>query len=370
MTIGINALYIKWGVNAGTETYFTNIVKPWYEKEDNAVKFTMYCNDTPPWWEGEKEHFKIKLFPKAKSLKNRLFTEQVVFPLTLSKEIEVLFNPGYVGSLFLNVPQVTTIHDGFAWVYPKEIGLARSIYWKTLIPLTARKAKKLIAVSKNTANDIEKFCGISKDKIEVIYEGGSHFYTDGSSSSLMEKYQLKPKSFFHCIGFFKDIKNPMRILEAFKKYKANNSSLNAKLVLAGHVGGERANEVLEYANSLEGVIYVGRINDDELVELYKNSLGLIFPSLYEGFGIPILEAQTFGCPVVTSNVSAMPEVAGDGAIIVDPLSVDDIANAFVRLSNEDVSEMINGGYENLKRFSWDRASEETLKVLIEVGVGR
>jgi len=262
MTIGINALYIKWGVNAGTETYFTNIVKLWYQDENSDVKFILYCNDTPPWCQGEKKHFKIKVFPKAKSLKNRLFTEQIIFPLTLSNEIDVLFNPGYAGSLFLGVRQVTTIHDGFAWVYPKEIGFARSIYWKTFIPLTAKKAKKLIAVSRNTADDIERFCGIAKDKIEVIYEGGSHFNTDGSNSGLMEKYQLEPKSFFHCIGFFKDIKNPMRILEAFKKYKANNPSSNKKLVLAGHVGSERANEILEFAKSIKEVVYVGRISDD------------------------------------------------------------------------------------------------------------
>jgi len=104
-----------------------------------------------------------------------------------------------------------------------------------------------------------------------------------------------------------------------------------------------------------------------LVELYKNSLVLIFPSLYEGFGIPILEAQGFGCPLVTSNVSAMPEVAGDGAIIVEPLSAEEIEKAFYRLENEDTREMIDKGYENLERFSWKKASEETLRVLIEVG---
>ena len=370
MIVGINALYIKWGVNAGTETYFTKIVKPWYDNNSCKEQFIMFCNDTPLWWKGEKAHFKVKLFPKAKSLKKRVFIEQIIFPLTLTKEIDVLFNPGYVGSLFLSVPQVTTIHDSFAWVYPKEIGFARSVYWKTLIPLTAKKAKKLIAVSKNTANDVEKFCGIVKDKIEVIYEGGSHFNTDSLSSKLLERYQLKPKSFFHCIGFFKDIKNPMRILEGFKNFKKNNPTSKTKLVLTGHVGGQRANEILEYAQSLEDVIYVGRIDDDELVELYKNSLGLIFPSLYEGFGIPILEAQGFGCPVVTSNISAMPEIAGDGAIIVDPLSDKDIEHAMFRLSNEDMSTLRENGYENLKRFSWENASQETLKVLTKVGEKR
>ena len=363
MKIGINALYIKWGVNAGTETYFTNIVKPWYEQKNLDAEFIMYCNDTPLWWQGEKEHFRIKLFPKAKSLKNRLFTEQVIFPITLSKNINVMFNPGYVGGLFLKVPQVTTIHDGFAWVYPNEIGLLRSLYWKILIPLTAKKAKKVIAVSKNTANDIEKYCGIAKDHLEVIYEGGAHFGSSDVKTGLLQTYKIESKSFFHCIGFFKDIKNPMRILKAFKKFKSSNSSLDTKLVIAGHIGGKRANDILEYVKTIDDVIYVGRVSDNELVELYKNSLGLIFPSLYEGFGIPILEAQSFGCPVVTSNISAMPEVAGGGAIIVDPLSIEEIENAFYELVTESSSKLISRGHDNLKRFSWEKASQQTLEVL-------
>jgi len=363
MKIGINALYIKWGVNAGTETYFTNIVKPWYEKKSLNIEFIMYCNDTPPWWQGDKKYFRIKLFPRTKSLKNRLFIEQVIFPITLSKNINILFNPGYVGSLFLKVPQVTTIHDGFAWVYPNEIGLLRSIYWKVFIPLTAKKAKKVIAVSKNTANDIEKYCGITKDNLEVIYEGGAHFVSSDDKTDLLQTYKIKSKSFFHCIGFFKEIKNPMRILKAFEKFKLSHPSLNTKLLLAGHIGGKRANDILELTKTIDDVIYVGRVSDNELVELYKNSLGLIFPSLYEGFGIPIIEAQSFGCPVVTSNISAMPEVAGGGAIIVDPLSIEEIENAFYELVTKSSNKLISRGFDNLKRFSWKKASQQTLEVL-------
>ena len=364
--IGINALYIKWGVNAGTETYFTNIVKPWYKKHINDIVFILYCNDYPPWWDGEKKYFKIKIYKKTKKIKYRFFTEQFLFPLTLGGENDVMFNPGYVGSVFLNTPQVTTIHDGFAWVYPKEISLFRSIYWKIFIPLTAKKATKIIAVSKNTAIDIENFCEISQDKIEVIYESGGYFDTN-ISSGILKRYNIKSKEYFHCVGFFKDIKNPIRILEAFKRYKLNNKNSKVKLLLVGYIGGDRANEILNVANTIRDVIYLGRVSDEEVVELYKNSLGLIFPSLYEGFGIPILESQSLDCPVVTSNISAMPEIAGNGAIIVNPLSVNDIVKAYDVLENNDNSRLIELGRENIKKFSWEIASSKTLEILKSVG---
>ena len=359
--VGINALYIKWGVNAGTETYFTNIVKPWYLKNQTDVAFTLYCNEPPPWWVAEKTHFNIKIFPNAKNLKHRLFIEQILFPFSLNKQHDVLFNPGYVGSLCLQTPQVTTIHDGFAWVHPKEIGLLRSIYWRTFIPLTARRARKIIAVSKNTAQDIKQFCGINQDKIEVIYEGGGH-YNKNYNSNILNRLNVDKHSYFHCLGFFKNIKNPFRILEAFKHFKENSSS-SVKLLLAGHVSGLDAQKILEFALSIDDVLYLGRISDEEVAELYENSLGLIFPSLYEGFGIPILEAQSFNCPVVTSNTSAMPEIAGNGAILVDPLSVEDIEMAYGILVNGQNKDLIKLGRINLENFSWNKASDQTLAVL-------
>ncbi len=368
MKIGINALYIKWGINAGTETYFTNIVKPWYENKKINIHFVLYCNEAPPWWDGEKNNFKIKIYPKTKSLKNRIFTEQAIFPFSITKKnVDVFFNPGYVGIVLLKIPQVTIIHDGFAWVYPKEVGWYKSIYWGILIPMAAKRAKKIIAVSGNTKNDVVKFCGVDEKKIEVIYAGGSHFEKKSINLEFLEKNFISPKSFVHCVGFFKDIKNPIRILEAYKLYKSRSPFSKIKLVLLGHVGGARAVEILKYAKSIDGVVNVGRISDAELIELYSNSLGLIFPSLYEGFGIPILEAQSFNCPVVTSNVSSMPEVAGAGALLVDPLSVDEIARAIYKLEHDDMSELIASGHKNLKRFSWPNASEETLEILTAAG---
>lgn len=360
--IGVNALYLNYGANGGTETYFNNIVRPWYESEQNNVCILLLVNSYPAWWGGEKNWFKIKLFPKANNIINRLITEQFIYPLFLSGKIDLLFNLGYVGSLLLTCPQVNTIHDTFAWVYPKEIGFYKVVYWRCFIPPTARIAKKIIAVSKSTAKDIVKYCGISNDKIAVIHEGGLQFSTS-QHTKILEKYNILPKSFFHCVGFFKGIKNPYRIIEAFRAYKLKEPLSKVKLVLAGHVGDKKGMRILHFAENIKDVIYVGRISDSDLKVLYKNSLGLIFPSLYEGFGIPILEAQEYGCAVVTANVSSMPEVAGDGAILVNPLDVDGIANALKYLEFEDTCGLIDLGYKNVSRFSWRKASDQTMNAL-------
>lgn len=365
--IGINALHIKWGVNAGTETYFTNIVKPWYEDKIDDCNFILYCNALPPWWTGAKENFDVEIYPLAGNIFYRMFVEQVIFPRRLFRKIDVLFNPGYVGSIFLKSPQIVTIHDSFAWRYPSEIGWFRSIYWRTVIPFAAKKSIKIIAVSENTASDVAKYCHISKNKIIVIYEGGRHLNNLTHKADFLEKFDFETKSYFHCIGFFKDIKNPIRILNAYKIYRKKNPTSAKKLVLAGLVSGKKAKSILQYAESIEGVYFIGRISDDELIQLYQNSSGLIFTSLYEGFGIPILEAQSFACPIITSNVSSMPEIAGDGAILVDPLDTNNISEAISNLSEMDSVELIKKGNHNLSRFSWEKASQYTLELLIDTG---
>lgn len=366
LQIGINGLYIKWGVNAGTETYFTNIVKPWYESEKRGLCFTLYCNQLPPWWDGEKKYFKVKVFPSAIRLSIRLFLEQLILPFTYFRKLDVLFSPGYVGSIMSRKLQIITIHDAFAWKFPSKIGWMRGLYWRVAIPLTAKRAARVIAVSKSTATDVANFCNVPLSKIAVVPEAGGHLKGIVPNNEVIKKLGLQPKSYFHCVGFFKEIKNPWRILEAYKKYTETcNHDKCKRLVLVGSADGEGGKEILAAARTIPNVVFAGRIDDHQLAAIYEGSAGLIFPSLYEGFGIPILEAQSFGCPVVTSDNSSMPEVAGEGAIFVDPYSVDAICNALYIISST-AQEIIEKGKMNLMHFSWDTASKETLKLIREL----
>lgn len=370
MQIGINSLYIKWGVNAGTETYFSNIAKPWYESQVEGLFFTLYCNQLPPWWNGDKSFFKAKLLPMATTLPGRILLEQIILPFGSYRNLDVLFCPGYVGCILLGKPQVITIHDGFAWRYPKEIGWMRGLYWRSAIPLSARRAVRLIAVSQNTAEDIIKFCHIPSSKITVVREAGGHLKGIVPDKTITKTLGLSSKSYFHCVGVFKEIKNPWRILEAYKRYLNRCDPDECKqLVLVGREDGEIGKKISRMARKIPNVVIAGRVGDQQLAALYQESSGLVFPSLYEGFGIPILEAQSFGCPVITSNVSSMPEVAGDGAIFVDPLSVDSICDALNMLSNDDDHKLVERGTINLKRFSWKTASDKTLESIKEVALG-
>ncbi|MBX5180752.1 glycosyltransferase family 4 protein [Rhizobium lentis] len=368
MKYAINALFVRWGVNAGTETYVTNIVRPWYESKPSGCEFLFYCNQLPPWWKGDRPWFRAIVLKSAKRVGWRIFYEQLWLPLVGLISFDALFAPGYVGSALLQKPQAITVHDAFAWLYPGEIGLLRSLYWRMFIPLSLQSRNSLITVSASTATDLKRFCNIDSQTLHVIHEAGSHLSEINEGGTILERLGLEPGKYFHCVGFFKRIKNPYTILNAYRSYCAAAGSNSAnKLVLVGHVGNSVGQEIADFASKIPGVILAGRLTDESLSDLYRNSAALIFASLYEGFGIPILEAQELGCPVITSRSSSMPEVAGDGALLVNERSVSDVAAALSKISEKTEAEtLIRKGKVNYQKFSWQKASDMTLDVLRKV----
>ena len=357
---------MAWGVNAGTSTYLTNIVKPWYELPSPGLCFTLLCQATPEWWQGERSHFTIRIFKRASSLGWRVLYEQVLFPLFRYKSFNLVFHPGYVGCLYGSVPQVVTIHDAFAWVRPKEVGRSKVLYWKTLIPRSARRADRIIADTQVTADDVARFCGISRRKIRVVHLAGGHLSQITPDFDVLGRLGIAESEYFHCVGIFKDLKNPWRIMNAYERYRDQTGSSRPKdLVMVGHIGGKNGIEVAAAARGRPGIIVGARIADSELAALYLRSSGLVFASLYEGFGLPILEAQRLGCPVITSDLSCMPEVAGAGAILVDPDSEESISNAMLALDAGKPGDLIAAGEKNAASFSWAKASAITRDLLLD-----
>ena len=364
--IAINALHMAWGVNAGTSTYLTNIIKPWYELPSPGLRFTLLCQATPEWWQGERSHFTLRIFKRASSLSWRVLYEQVLFPLVRYRNFDLVFHPGYVGCLFGAVPQVVTIHDAFAWVRPKEVGRGKVLYWKTLIPRSARRADRIIADTEVTASDVARFCGISREKIRVVHLAGGHLSQITPDFGVLGRLGIAEAGYFHCVGIFKDLKNPWRIMKAYERYRAQVGPTRPKdLVMVGHIGGKNGIEVAAAAQGRPGIIIGARITDAELAALYLRSAGLVFASLYEGFGLPILEAQRLGCPVITSNLSCMPEVAGTGAILVDPDNEEAISDAMLALHSGRPGELIAAGEKNAASFSWVKASTITRDLLLD-----
>jgi len=370
MKIAINALFLRQNRAGGTETYITNIVSRWYQNPEHGCEMVLYANHEPAWWSGDRPWFRLIKVDCALSTAKRIIYEQVVLARA-SGQWDCLFCPGYVGLLGAACPQVITVHDAYAWVMPREAGRLHTAYWRFMIGRSAPKAAAVIADSENTKKDLLKYTRVVGDRVHVIHLAGDHVPV---MAAVDVAKQEKQPNYFLCIGFFKPVKNPQRILTAFSHYR--QKALDAGIIpcvlkLAGAVNGKAAEAIANEARKMEGVEIIGRIGDDELITCLAGAFGLIFPSLYEGFGIPILEAQILGCPVLTSSISSMGEVAGDGAILVDPLDVSAIRDGMLALHRTDLRrDLIDKGRANERKFSWEKASNATLSLLKSVATRR
>ena len=260
--------------------------------------------------------------------------------------------------------KVTTIHDfGFIkypdTAHPKiKAVMTRRFKW------IKREVDLIIAVSQATKKDIVEILGIPAEKIRVIYEGVSEDVKQIKEQKIIEevkkKYGIKG-AYLLSVATLEPRKNLKRIIKAFSLLKKKDLSL----VIVGKSGWDE--EISQWAlkNKDQKIIFTGYVSHDDKVAFYSGATCFVFPSLYEGFGLPILEAMKCGCPVVTSNVSSMPEVAGEAGILVDPLNVKSIAEG-INQAIKNRQELIKKGFAQVKKFSWEKTARETLRVYKEV----
>jgi glycosyltransferase involved in cell wall biosynthesis len=271
-------------------------------------------------------------------------------------------------ALFLRHPFVLTVHDlvRSCFGFGKETIIER-ILLKVDVRCM-RKASRIIAVSYNTRNDLIKYLKIPEDRIDVIYNGVDH--------TIFKPYNIKlhHRPYILYVGSERPRKNLSRLFEAFSKLKSEFPQL--KLVKVGTCGRFKKyrTDIEAKLNSLgitQDVIFVDHTPEIDLARYYSSAALLAYPSLYEGFGLPPLEAMACGCPVVTSNTSSLPEVVGDAGIMVNPYDTDSLAEAMRRvLTNQKLREnMIRKGLEQSKKFSWEETARQTLEVYNKVARG-
>ena len=231
-----------------------------------------------------------------------------------------------------------------------------SKFLKFIHSRTLKKADLIIAISEATKSDIINIFKILPEKIKVVYLGFNKI-----CEIAPEEVLNLPEKFFLFVGAIKERKNVHGVLEAFKKYKSAGGQHS--LVIAGNGSGEYFERVKKIAE--EGVVFLGQITDANLSYLYQKAEALLYPSFIEGFGLPILEAQDCGLPVITSNISSLPEVAGEGAVLIDPKNTSEIAEAMKKISSDQVfrQNLIECGRENAKKFSWQKTAQEILQLL-------
>jgi len=309
-----------------------------------------------------------------------IFWIQVVLPIRLFQlKADVLHAPSFFAPLFCPCPVVLTIYDTLYLTQAQHYGdRLFLLYAKLFIKPAVKRCALVTTISQASRAAILSTFGISEKKINVIYPGVNLRFRpmlDGAEiARVREKYHLG-SPFFLFVGALEPRKNLPRLLRAFSLFlKARQGSENYQLLLAGP-GGPAFEEVQHTAHQLgisDQVQLLGYITDDDIPSLYSAAEAFVFPSLGEGFGLPIVEAMACGTPVVTSNVSCIPEIAGDAALLVDPEDVQALASAMDRIAFDDTlrRQLVKKGLERAALFSWQRTAQETEQLYERVCDGR
>ena len=276
-----------------------------------------------------------------------------------------IFHPTYYSPYFLKYlgskKLVVTIYDMIHEIYPEYFlsDKGKTINNKRKLVM---RADKIIAISESTKKDIIKFYNIPEDKIKVIYLGNSLI---PSQNELSDKTNIC-KGYILFVGSRNLYKNFLFFVKSVAPLLKKDPNL--KIITTG--GGKFSPEETSLFNQLEIVDQISQVsvNDTELAKLYKNAICFVFSSLYEGFGIPILEAMSCDCPAVLSNTSSLPEIGGDAAEYFDPMNSDNILNAVSKvINNKELRKMmILKGKEQLKKFSWDKTAKETVELYRDI----
>ena len=304
---------------------------------------------------------------------NNTFWMQMVLPWHLSRlSADICHFTNSVASVWTPCPSVVTIHDATLWLYPKYHPRRRILAMRPVIPLGARRAKAIIAVSANTKRDLVRTLNIPEDKVYVIHEAPAPQFQPVASGAALEivrsRYRL-PDHFVLYVGTIEPRKNLTRLLEAFAMLQRDGYASHG-LVLAGCQGwaGTSVQNTIERLRLQGAVRLLGYVSIDDLVALYNLAGALVFPSLYEGFGLPIVEAMACGTPVVMSPNGSLEEIAGGAAELVDPTAAESIALGLRRVLGDSArrAELRDLGLARARQFSWQRAAVETHEVYANV----
>jgi glycosyltransferase involved in cell wall biosynthesis len=364
MRIAINTLGMK-GKLHGVGNYIKNLVCALSRLDSHSQYFLFASSENIRHLEGLGENFWIELAPNNRAL--RVAWEQTLLPLKLKQhKVDVYHGPAFAAPLLKTCPQVVSIHDMTAHLFPKQHSVHTRWYLRNLVPAMLKATDRVIAVSESAKADILNFGKVKDDKVCVIPLGVEERFRqirdEKRLSMIREKYALE-RDFILFVGMIEPRKNLENLVDAFL---AASLPQRCDLVLVGSLGWGYS-ELLQKigASNNKGCIRMpGYVQDTDLPALYSAATAFVYPSFYEGFGLPILEAMACGAPVITSSVSSLPEVAGDAALFVDPTDTKALASALQRIF-EDSSlrqDLSRRGRQRSSLFTWQQSAEKTLAV--------
>lgn len=367
------SLEIQWAVGpkTGVGWYIFNIVKGLVQnnKNDYTGEFINFMN---------RHNVKEQINYDIKIKQNKFISYKIYSILTQKLKISHNFLMNTKSDIyhFFNfiIPKnikgkvIVTIYDTVFFSAPETMGGMKTI---SEYKYAAERSDLIITISENAKADIIKHFNIDEKKIKIVTPGidlqkYSYKYSKSELENIRKKYNL-PKNYILYLGTIEPRKNIERIVKAFKKYKKEINN-DLKLVIVGRKGWKYDNIMKLIESMGTDIIITGYIDEEDKVPIYKLAQIFVFPSLYEGFGMPILEAMASKTPVITSNISSMPEVAGNAGMLVDPFNENEIFEAYKKILSDDElkKEMVQKGLEQAKKFEWKKSVEMLEKIYEEI----
>jgi len=300
----------------------------------------------------------LRKLPAAASLGN-----WVLHRVALDLKLDILHDPCGIAPFLVPTRayrRVTTVHDAIPLAMPEVQPLATRLVFRTLIPLARYTADAVFTVSQHAALDLARYAGLPRHKLFVAPNAvvPPSPMTEAEVLGALERLGVQPP-YFLTVGQWAARKNLPRLLEAFAALRREHPELSLAVV-----GPSSGSTVHRGSQSFEGVTLTGFVSDSDLDALYYGALALVFPSLYEGFGIPAIEAMAHGTPVLAANASSLPEVVGDAGVLFDPRSVEAIVAAMRRIWQDGSlrEELKRRGLERAKQYTWAETASKTLEV--------
>lgn len=373
MHIGIDAHAIG-AQQGGNETYIRNLIRALAEV-DNLNRYTIYLAKAAAaaeWRDGfarQFSNFEIRLLPEP--------TPLVRVPLALAFElrrrpVDVL-HVQYTAPPFCPAPVVATIHDLAFEHLPETFTRRGSLQLKLTVRRTARQAARIATVSEYSRQDLLRTYKLAPEKVAVTYNGiESHFTPQPTSPNEVDEVRQRfgiKREFLLAVGSLQPRKNLIRLIRAYAKLRGENSAFAPQLVIVGRklwLADEIFAEVRRQRWA-DDVILTGYATDEDLPKLYRAATAFAYPSLFEGFGLPPVEAMACGTPVITSNNSSLPEVVGAAALLIDACDERALSDALLRIVNDQPlrARLREQGIEQAQKFTWREAAEKTLQLYRE-----
>lgn len=370
MRIGVNALYLLPGKVGGSEIYVRNLVK-WLPRAGSKDEFIIYVNrESAGVFEEVPGAVKVvRCNVSASNRPARILYEQTVLPFLAARHgLDALLSAGMTGPFVSTVPGFTMIYDLQHVNQPQNFGKLYLLFLKSIIYMSAKRADAVLTLSEKSKRDIVKHYGISPEKVYVTYLASDRAVFRGRGdeevSAVRKKYDLPP-SFALYIASSLPHKNYERLLQAFRIVKGRRKDLKLVLIGARDYGHDIIKKKIEELGLAGEVVFLGWLPFEDIPVIYSAADLFVFPSLHEGFGIPVLEAMASGVPVVCSDIEPLDEVAGSAARLVDPLDAESIAKGMCDvLENRQLRErLVADGFERAASFSWEKTAADTLKAI-------